>query len=86
MSQFEKMKAKIMRDDSPRDITPAELQNFMIKYGFELTSKRGSHFSFKHSCLRHIVTIPMHSPIKRPYIKLVKEMIEEVEQNETLQN
>jgi len=80
MSQLEKQKAKIMRAESPKDITAIELQSFMSKYGFELSSKNGSHYSYKHEKLDTLVTIPMHSPIKRPYIVLVKQAIEKIEE------
>jgi predicted RNA binding protein YcfA (HicA-like mRNA interferase family) len=79
MSQFEKFKARVTQARLPKDITATELQSFMEKYGFVLSHKSGSHFSYKHISLDYIITIPMHSPIKHSYIAIVKDAILKIE-------
>jgi predicted RNA binding protein YcfA (HicA-like mRNA interferase family) len=80
MSQFEKFKARIMQARMPKDITAVELQSFMIKYGFVLAHKSGSHFSYSHPKLgRALPPIPMHSPIKPCYIEMIQQAIIEIE-------
>ena len=79
MSQFEKFKARILQDKVPVNVMPEELQKFMLNYGFELKSKVGSHFTYKHHKIAYCVTIPMHKPIKFVYIKLVKKAIKDLE-------
>ena len=79
MSKFEKFKSRIMQGKIPRDITCKELQSFMIQYGFELNSKSGSHYTYKHEGLDYLITIPMHDHVKFVYIKDVRDAIQELE-------
>ena len=84
MSTYEKIKAIIMKLPPPNNLSPKEVQNFLIKYGFELKHSKGSHFLYKYSKGDKvlILNIPMHNPVKPTYIDQIRECIEEIEENE----
>jgi len=79
VSKFEKFKQKIMQGELPKDITPTELQTFLTKLGFVLRNRSGSHFVYNHPKHKEHISIPMHNPIKRPYIKELRDIIEAIE-------
>ena len=75
MSQWEKLLLKIR--SLSNGLRFAELKKVLESYGYEMRSpERGcSHFTFrKDGCSS--VTIPKHEPIKRAYVKLVRDIIE----------
>jgi predicted RNA binding protein YcfA (HicA-like mRNA interferase family) len=82
MSQFEKFLTRVMQERTPKDIMPEELQNFMLKYGFELRGKNGSHYVYTHKGLNRHLSIPMHSPVKPIYIDNLKSAIIELKGDE----
>ena len=82
MSQYEKLKARLMQKLAPKDIRPEELQTFLAKYGFVLQSKGGSHFTYKHEKLPNLITIQIKNPIGPAYINLIRKAIEEMEGEE----
>lgn len=83
MSKFEKLLSKITKLSN--DLRFEELAKVLISYGYIQDSPRSgsSHYTFrKPGC--NPITIPKHSPIKKVYVKMVKEVIEkEGEDDET---
>ena len=63
------------------DMRFEELQKILESYGYEMQSPRSgsSHFSFRKKG-RAVITIPKHKPIKKVYIKLVKNIVESEEE------
>ena len=81
MSQFDKMKEKILRRPTANNISPKELQSFLEHYGFVLKRVRGSHYIYAYKDKQHVaLTIPMHMPVKPAYIDQIREMILEIEE------
>lgn len=82
MSQWDKLLNKICTL-SP-DVRFDELCKVLKSYGYTIHSPRhgSSHYTFrKKGCTP--ITIPKHKPIKKVYVELVKEIIEnEVHNNE----
>jgi predicted RNA binding protein YcfA (HicA-like mRNA interferase family) len=84
MSQFEKMKEKMLSAEPHKDIMPNELRAFMLKAGFMLDRVKGSHHIYSHKGLPNDLTIPMHNtqPVKPVYIRLVREKLLKLEDKE----
>lgn len=80
MSQWEKLIKKIL--NLSNDVRFDELRKIIESYGYVMTSPRGgsSHYIFRKAG-HNPITIPKHEPIKLVYVKLVKNMLEE-ENNE----
>ena len=81
MSKWEKLLDKLL------SLSPgmrfAELEKILVSYGYVKYAPRSgsSHYTFrKPNC--NPITIPMHEPIKRVYIKLVREAVEGEIENE----
>lgn len=75
MSKWDKLIAKIC--SLSRKVRFDELRRVMESFGYEMKrpSGGGSHCTFrKRGCAP--VTIPVHEPIKRTYVLMVKELIE----------
>ena len=75
MSQWEKLLNKL-KNLSP-DMRFEELQKILESYGYEMRQPNGgsSHCTFrKRGCAP--ITIPMHEPIKKVYVMMVKEVVE----------
>ena len=73
MSQWEKLLNKL-KNLSP-DMRFEELQKILESYGYEMRQPNGgsSHCTFrKPGCAP--ITIPMHEPIKKVYVMMVKEV------------
>ncbi|MBK8902363.1 MAG: type II toxin-antitoxin system HicA family toxin [Anaerolineaceae bacterium] len=48
-------------------------------FGFELSSKKGSHHTYRHQELKHLrITIPHPKELAKPYVSEVVSMIDEV--------
>ena len=78
MPKWDKLLAKICRMDS--DVRFEELKRILESYGYEMRAPRGgsSHFVFRkegHSP----ITIPKHKPVKRVYVEMVRQVVEEEE-------
>ena len=81
MSKFDKLISKF--NSLSNDIRFEEITKIMNHYGYKLTSpgSGSSHYTFRKD--GHFpVTIPKHGPIKKVYIELIKQIIEEEEQND----
>ena len=78
MSQWEKLLYKLKK--LSHDMRFEELQKILESYGYEMQSPQSSsHFSFRKKG-RAVITIPKHKPIKKVYIKLVKNIVESEEE------
>ena len=81
MSKFAKLLSKIT--DLSNDLRFEELAKVLISYGYAQDSPKGgsSHYTFrKPGC--NPITIPKHSPIKKVYVKMVKDVIEKEGDND----
>lgn len=80
MSQFDKLLKRIL--SLSNDLRFDELKNVLEKYGYTMYAPRSgsSHYTFrKEGCMP--ITVPKHEPIKKVYVKMVKEIVE-AEQDE----
>ena len=82
MGSQDRMKERIMKTPTAKDIEPKELKSFLKYYGFELKRSRGSHFVYEYPGNKRsfTITIPMHSPVKPAYIDKIRELIVEIEE------
>jgi predicted RNA binding protein YcfA (HicA-like mRNA interferase family) len=81
MSKWEKLLQKILALSN--DLRFDELRKVLESYGYIMQEPRGgsSHYTFrKPGCTK--ITIPKHNPIKRVYVEMVKDVVE----NEVLDN
>ncbi len=81
MSQFEKLLQRIRNLD--KNLRFYELQKVLESYGYEMyaPSSGSSHRTFrKKGCVP--ITIPLHEPVKRAYVEMVKEVVEGGQANE----
>ena len=75
MSKWDKLLARIC--GLSRDLRFDELRKVLESYGYEMRQPIGgsSHCTFrKPGCAP--ITIPMHEPIKKVYVMMVKEVVE----------
>lgn len=75
MSRWSKLLNKIRSLSA--DMRFDELRKVLESYGYEMRSPKGgsSHVTFrKQGC--NPITIPIHEPIKKVYVEMVKEIIE----------
>lgn len=78
MSKWDKLLLRIRT--LSRDLRFVELQKVLESYGYELRSPKGgsSHYTFrKQGC--QPITIPKNDPIKKVYVEMVKEIVENEE-------
>ncbi len=78
MSRFDKLIQRIRLLD--QNMRFEELRKILEYYGYHMSgpASGSSHKTFrKTSC--HPITIPMHDPIKRAYVEMVKHVIESEE-------
>ena len=81
MNKWEKLLAKIL--SLSNDIRFDELRKILESYGYVMCSPRSgsSHYTFRKSG-KNPITIPKHEPIKKVYVEMVREIIEEETRNE----
>lgn len=82
MSKFEKLIEKFYY--LPNDLRFDEIKKVLEFYGYTLSSKKGSHFTFRKEGEKPI-TIPVHGKtgIKKTYVEEIKKIVEkENEKNE----
>lgn len=74
MSKFDKLLDRL--DAIPPDMRYGELDTILRHFGYTPTETHGgsSHITYRKD--NTLITIPRHTPIKRIYIKKVKEAIE----------
>ena len=75
MSKWDKLLARIC--GWSRDLRFDELRKVLESYGYEMRQPSGgsSHCTFRKAGCAPI-TIPMHEPIKKVYVMMVKEVVE----------
>ena len=82
MSQWDKLLEKIL--SMSNDMRFSELKKVLEEYGYTMYAPKSgsSHYTFrKPGC--DPITIPKHEPIKKIYVKMVKEIVEkEAEKDE----
>ena len=79
MSKFDKLLERIT--SLSKDMRFDELRKVLESYGYTMHSPKGgsSHYTFrKHGKMP--ITIPKHEPIKKVYVQMVKEVIENGEE------
>ncbi len=75
MSQFDKLLQQIL--SLSKDLRFEELRKVLEYYGYTMGAPRSgsSHYTFrKPGCAP--ITIPRHTPIKKTYVEMVKEVVE----------
>lgn len=75
MSKWEKLLLKIC--SLSKGIRFDELRRVLESYGYQMNAPRGggSHCTFRKVGCQPI-TIPMHEPVKKVYVEMVKEIVE----------
>ena len=65
------------------DMRFAELRKILESYGYTINSPKSgsSHYTFRKPG-KNPITIPKHEPIKRIYVEMVREVVEEENTNE----
>ena len=78
MSQFDKLINRIKLLD--KDMRFEELRKVLERFGYTMDGpgSGSSHKTFRKPG-EYPITIPMHDPIKRTYIELIRDMIEREE-------
>ena len=79
MSQWEKLLERLNNLSS--DLRFEELKRILEHYEYKMYSPKGgsSPFTFRKKG-QGIITIPKHKPIKRVYIKLIRDVVQKEEQ------
>lgn len=81
MSQFDKLLERIKSLDN--NLRFEEIRKILESYGYTMSVPGGgsSHRTFrKENCFP--ITIPIHEPIKKVYVAMVKEIVESEENHE----
>ena len=81
MSKWDKLIARILLLD--KNMRFVELRKVLESYGYKMNGphKGSSHYTFRKKG-RTPVTIPKNEPIKKVYVELVREVVEEEMNNE----
>ena len=81
MSTWDKLISRI--STLSKDMRFSELRKILEGYGYTMNApkSRSSHYTFRKPGKRPI-TIPKHEPIKRIYVEMVREVVEEESANE----
>ena len=79
MSKFDKLLERIT--SLSKDMRFDELRKVLESYGYTMCSPEGgsSHYTFRKPG-KMPITIPKHEPIKKVYVQMVKEVIENGEE------
>ena len=75
MSQFDKQNNELL--SLSKDLRFDEVRKVLEYFGYTMNTPRSgsSHYTFrKEGCMP--ITIPKHEPIKRVYVRMVKEIVE----------
>lgn len=85
MSKWDKLLSRISLLSN--DIRFDELKKVLESYGYKMNKPKGgsSHCTFRKAGCQPI-TIPRHEPIKKVYVEMVRQVVEnEVENNENIE-
>ena len=78
MSKWDKLLRRIL--SLSKDMRFEELKKVLESYGYEMNAPRSgsSHYTFRKPG-KNPITIPKHESIKKIYIEMVREVVEESE-------
>lgn len=81
MSKWEKLLARI--STLSKDLRFDELRKVLESCGYEMNAPRSgsSHYTFRKSGCQPI-TVPKHEPIKKIYVEMVKQAVENEEKSD----
>lgn len=81
MSKWDKLLSRILSLD--KNMRFDELRKVLESYGYTMTAPRSgsSHYTFRKTG-KHPITIPKHEPIKKVYVEMVRDIVEEEMRNE----
>ncbi|CDE94398.1 type II toxin-antitoxin system HicA family toxin [Acidaminococcus sp. CAG:542] len=81
MSKWEKLLKKILT--LSKDMRFDELRKILESYGYVMSAPRGgsSHYTFRKPG-KNPITVPKHEPIKKVYVEMVRQVVEEEAGNE----
>ena len=76
MSKWDKLLSRIL--SLSNDLRFDELRKVLENYGYTMSAPKGgsSHYTFRKQG-KHPITIPKHEPIKKVYVEMVREVVEE---------
>lgn len=76
MSKWDKLLSRIL--SLSKDMRFGELKKVLESYGYEMNAPRsgGSHYTFRKPG-RNPITIPKHESVKKIYVDMVREVVEE---------
>ena len=76
MSKWDKLLSSIL--SLSKDMRFDELKKVLESYGYEMNAPKSgsSHYTFRKPG-RNPITIPKHEPIKKIYVEMVREVVEE---------
>lgn len=79
MSRFDKLLERIK--SFSKDMRFEELRKVLESYGYTMNAPKGgsSHYTFRKPG-KMPITIPKHEPIKKLYVQMVKDVIENGEE------
>lgn len=79
MSRFDKLLERIK--SLSKDMRFEELRKVLESYGYTMNAPKGgsSHYTFRKPG-KMPITIPKHEPIKKLYVQMVKDVIENGEE------
>ena len=82
MTKLDKLFADIV--NNPKDVRFEDIDRVLKYYGFECRNPKSgsSHYTYLHSLLPDILTIPKNRPIKAVYVKRAIGAIERLERGE----
>lgn len=81
MSKWKKLLKKILT--LSKDMRFDELRKILESYGYVMSAPRGgsSHYTFRKPG-KNPITVPKHEPIKKVYVEMVRQVVEEEAGNE----
>ena len=76
MSKWDKLLSRIL--SLSKDMRFDELKKVLESYGYEMNAPKSgsSHYTFRKPG-KNPITIPKHEPIKKIYVEMVREVVEE---------
>ena len=76
MSRWDKLLSRIL--SLSKDMRFDELKKVLESYGYEMNAPKSgsSHYTFRKPG-KNPITIPKHEPIKKMYVEMVREVVEE---------
>ena len=81
MSKWDKLITRLYSLDP--DLRYEELKKILERYGYvaKETSGGSSHITFHKPDRQIVITIPRHNPVKKEYVRLVRDIVEMEEKN-----